>query len=76
MRLAGHGGAALAHEKVEIDAAIGLQHVVEVEALIAGKHLLMMGHCTAREAAAFFAKIGGIVGEHPANRARAGGCQS
>ena len=30
--------------------------------------LLMMGHCTAREAAAFFAKIGGInaVGEHPA----------
>ena len=30
--------------------------------------LLMMGHCTAREAAAFFAKIGGMtaVGEHPA----------
>ena len=35
MRLAGHGGAALAHEEVEIDAAVGLQDVVEVEALIA-----------------------------------------
>ena len=38
MGFAGHRRAALADEKIEIDALIGLEHGVEIEPLIAAGH--------------------------------------